>query len=150
LRFLEKIMAKYKQTVIPEVSTKEWSGMSAFETRKKVFNFYKSHYLNNKNIRNKSLNILVSFDRVGAKKTSFGGHVYPKKACLIEVLNELIRYAEYNNFGERKPTDASNVVGFLNFKAKVCIDGKIEHAHLVITLRNDGSFHYSMEVNVWK
>jgi hypothetical protein len=142
-------MKKYKQTIIPEVSTEKWSGMSAFETRKKVFDYYNLHYPGNKKIRNKSLNILVSFDRIGAKKTSIGGHIYPKKACLIEVLNGLIRCAEYNNFGERKPTDAPNVVGFLNFKAKVCIDGKIEHVHLVLVLRNDGSFHYSMEINVW-
>jgi hypothetical protein len=143
-------MKKYKQTIIPEASTKEWSGMSAYATRKKAFDYYNMHYSGRKKIRNKSLNILVSFDRIGAKKTSFGGYIYPKKACLVEVLDKLIRYAEYNNWGERKATDAPNVVGFLNFKAKVYIDGKIEHVHLVVILRNDASFHYSIEINIWK
>ncbi|MDR3132698.1 MAG: hypothetical protein LBU42_01575 [Prevotellaceae bacterium] len=142
-------MKKYKQTIIPETSTKEWRGMSAFATRKKMFDYYSTHYSGTKKVRNQSLNILIAFDRIGAKKTSFGGHIYPKKACLVEVLDDLLRYAEYNNWGERKASDTSNVVGFFNFKAKVYIDGKMEYVHLVVILRNDASFHYSLEINVW-
>jgi hypothetical protein len=49
--------------------------------------------------------------------------------------------------GGRKPTDGNFVIGYLNFKAKVRIDGKLEHVHLIIRVRNTGKFHYSMEVN---
>ena len=95
------------------------------------------------------MNIPVSFDRIGAKKTGFGGSIYPKKACLVEILDKLIRYAEYNNWGDRKDKDDIRVIGYMNFKVKAFIDGKMEYVHLYITVRNNGSFHYSLEVNIW-
>jgi hypothetical protein len=140
-------MAKYKQNIIPEVSTKEWSGLSRYATQRKVFDYYKIHYLNNKHVINKHLGITVGFERKGAEKTSFGGYMYPKKACLVEILDKLIRHAEYSNWGDRKPQDLPTILGYLNFKVKVRIDGKIEQIHLVIRVNTSGKFHYSMDVN---
>jgi len=142
-------MAKYKQTVIPEVSTQSWIGLTPFATRKKVFEYYRTHYVNGSRVINQHLGIAVGFDRIGLKKTSFGGSMYPKKACLVEVLDKLIRYAAYSNWGERKDSDNPHVIGYLNFKSAVRIDGKLEHVHLVIRVNNNGKFHYSMEVNIW-
>jgi hypothetical protein len=61
--------------------------------------------------------------------------------------NQLIRYAKYNNWGDRKPKDDDFVIGYLNFKVKCRINGKLEHIHLVVRLRNTGEFHYVLEVN---
>jgi hypothetical protein len=142
-------MKKYKQTVIPEASTKEWSGLKPLATRKKVLEYYRIHYLTGHKVINKDLGIAVQFEAAGAKKTSFGGNIYPEKACLVEVLDKLIRYAEYSNWGDKKVTDALHVIGYMNFKVKVRIDGRIEHIHLVIRVTNDGKFHYTLEINVW-
>jgi hypothetical protein len=139
-------MAKYKQTVIPETSTKDWVTLTKKELREKLYSEYRSRYYGKKVI-NQSLGITVEFEQEGTRKTSYGGAAYSKKACLITVLDKLIRYAEYSNWGDRKESDNSHVIGYLNFKAKVKIDEKIEHVHLVIRVRNTGRFHYSMEIN---
>jgi len=139
-------MKKYKQTVIPEVSTDDWKHLSVDQVREKLFNEYRNRY-KGKKVVNQDLGICVKFEVSGARKVSHGTATYSKKACLISVLDQLIEYAEYNNWGNRKEKDPPNVVGYFNFKAKVKIDGKIEHIRLVIRLRNDGKFHYSMEVN---
>ena len=140
-------MKKYKQTVIPEVSTANWKTKTYSEARKKVMDYYRTHYLNGKKVTNQHLGITVEFDPDGADKTSRGGAIYLKKKCLVEVLSEMIQYAEYSNWGDRKAKDKPSVIGFLNFKVKVKIDEKIENIHLVIRVTNDGKFHYTMEVN---
>jgi len=138
-------MAKYKQTVIPEVSTEEWARLSLYEARKKMFDYYKEHYLGSR-VVNKSIGITVEFEQAGNKKTSYGGSLYPAKVCLVEILDKLIRHAEYSNWGERKPTDPNYVIGFLNFKVKVRVDGVLKHVRLAIRVRNTGKFHYSLDV----
>ncbi|MDR1406334.1 MAG: hypothetical protein LBI89_03935 [Prevotellaceae bacterium] len=142
-------MKKYRQTVIPEASTKEWSGLTLFSARKKMFDYYKNYYTGVKVI-NKDIGITVEFERAGNKKTSYGGYLYPKKACLVAILDKLIRYAEYSNWGERKEKDESFVIGYLNFKVKVRIDGIVEYVHLVIRVRNTGKFQYSIDLNHWE
>jgi len=141
-----KRMAKYKQIVIPEVSTKEWITLSASDVREKLNNEYRTRYIGKKVI-NQCLGITVEFESTGARKTAHGSAIYSKKACLVGVLDQLIRYAEYSNWGDRKPQDIARVIGYLNFKVKVRIDGKMEYVHLVIRVCNDGRFHYAMEVN---
>jgi len=143
-------MAKYKQTVIPETFTDEWVKLTTLELRNQAFEEYRVRFFNKK-IVNQALGISIGFEREGARKTSHSSPVYSKKACLISVLDQLLRYAEYSCWGDRKPTDPAYVIGFLNFKAKVRIDGKLEHVRLAVRVRNDGqfrcAFHYSMEVN---
>ena len=142
-------MAKYKQTVIPETSTKGWEKLTTQEVREKLYDEYRAHCYGKKVI-NQSLGITIEFEHGGARKTSYGGAVYSKKACIVNVLDKLARYAEYSNWGDRKATDAPHVIGYLNFKAKVKIDEKLEYVHLVIRVRNTGKFHYSMEINKMK
>ena len=139
-------MAEYKQTVIPEASTEGWATLAANEVRKKVFSEYSTRYFGKK-ITNLSLGISVEFEYDGARKTSNGGALYSKKACLIGVLDKLIKYAEYTHWGDRKEKDPKWVVGFLNFKVKVKIDGKLEQVSLFIRVSNKGKFHYSIEVD---
>jgi len=139
-------MAKYKQTVIPEASTKEWAMLTASEVREKLDNEYRARHIGKK-VVNQALGITVEFESTGARKTAHGSATYSKKACLVSVLDQLVRYAEYSNWGDRKPQDITRVIGYLNFKAKVKIDGKTEHAHIVVRVCNDGRFHYAMEVN---
>ena len=147
-------MKKYKQTVIPEVSTEHWKTLSLHEAQKKMMEYYRVKYPYTRTVTNQHLGIRVGFEADGVAKTCKGGKTYPEKCCLVEVLDKLIQYAEFNNFGDRKRTDKINVLGYLNFKVKVKMNGKIEHIHLTIriTNRKDGrfTFHYSMSVNIWK
>jgi hypothetical protein len=140
------LMKKYKQTIIPEVTTKEWVTLTRPELRERLLKECRDRYYGKK-IINQDLGITVEFEMEGARKTSYGSAAYSKKACLIMVLDKLIRYAEFTNWGSPKTTDPSYVIGFLNFKAKVKIDDKLEHVHLVVRVRNTGKFHYVMEVN---
>jgi len=144
-------MAKYKQTTIPEAYTTEWLPLKQSELKVKVFQEYKARYFG-KSVINKHLGIKVGFEYEGMRKTSHSTPVYSKKACLVAVLDKIIRYAEYTNWGDRKPTDPDYVIGFLNFKAKVKIDEMPEQVHLVVRVRKSGmfttsSFHYTLEVN---
>jgi hypothetical protein len=143
----------YKQVIIPEVSTENWENLTLKESRNKIFEYYRTHYPFDRTIVNQHLGITVRFESESYRKTSKGGKIYSEKSCLIEILDELILYAIFTNFGDRKRTDEPNVLGYLNFKVKVKINGKIEHIHLTIriTNRNEGrfTFHYSMSINIW-
>lgn len=101
-------------------------------------------------MRNLSLGIDVEFERIGSDKTAYGGKIYPAKACLIDILPQLIEVAEYANWGNRKEKDPDNVVGYLNFKCQVLIDGETRHTRIAVRLKNTGKFHYSIEVNLVK
>jgi len=140
---------KYKQTVIPEVSMGKWKELHKGEASDKMLNHYRTHYVG-KRVINQHLGIAVEFNMKGAGKTTKGGPIYHEKKCLIEILDKMIEYAEYSNWGDRKESDPPHVIGYFNFKVKVKIDGKQEHVHLVVRLTKDGKFHYTYEVNVKK
>lgn len=140
---------KYKQTIIPKVYTKDFKGFSPLKTRRLIDSSFKENLLG-KCVTNLHKNIVVCFSRVGSNKLAFGGSVYPKKACLVTVLSEIVKYGEFVNFGKPKDTDKENVLGFLNFKCKVLIDGIQENIRFNVQLRNDGKFYYNHEVNIYK
>ena len=139
-------MTKYIQKEIPEAFTTDYINLPIDELRKKAFEEYRNLHFG-KEVINEDLKIKVKFEREGGRKTSYGSAAYSKKVCLIPVLDQLIRYAKYNNWGERKEKDDEFVIGYLNFKVKCRIDGKLEHIHLVVRVRNTGEFHYVMEIN---
>ena len=136
-------MKKYKQIEIPSVNE---------VVVKHLGKYVKSYYEKNiqgHSVINEHLGITVSFTSLGKGKIAYGGkELYAKKVAVVQCLLELMRVAKYNNFGIRKESDKSNVVGFLNFKGKVRITGKIENFRLSVMLRTDGKFFYNHEVNV--
>jgi len=138
---------RYKQKIIPVVDVGIWSGMTPFETRSLLFEEFRTVYQNKKTVVNKHLGIRIWFNRDGGKKLSFGGKIYPKKASVLSVLDEVLENAVYNNFGSPKTRDKYTVIGYLNFKAKILIDGISEYLHLVIQIRRDGYYYYSHEIN---
>lgn len=75
------------------------------------------------------------------------GAMYLKKMVAINDLPLLLRVAEYSNFGERKETDNPEVIGFLNFKAKMVIDGKNEYVRIAVQFCRGGKFFYNAEIN---
>lgn len=73
-----------------------------------------------------------------------------KKVAVLQCLDKLAEVAEFNNFGNRKNKDSQVIKGYLNFKAKVFIDGKLEIVRLSFVVQHDGKFYYNHEVSIIK
>jgi len=137
-------MKKYKQLEIPSVNIVKKDDLALF-----VKNYYKKN-LQGTTVVNKHLNVKVSFTSLGQGKVAYGGRKTMKKAAIVQCLNKLIEVAQYNNFGIRKPNDPQSVLGYLNFKAKVRINGIIEHIRLTVLIKKNGKMYYNHEVNFIK
>jgi len=137
-------MRKYKQTEIPRVKT----GI-IYNNRNAVKCYYNEH-LQGKIVTNRHLNILLRFTSKGKGKVSQGGALYSKKVAILQCLYKLAEVAEFNNFGNRKSKDSQLIKGYLNFKGKVFIDGKLENVRLSFIVQDDGKFYYNHEVSIIK
>lgn len=136
---------KYKQKVIPE-TINEWADISSKQLIEKAKEYYTNH-LQGKTIVNENIGIKIFFSSAGKGKFAYGGTMYSEKVTAVKIIAELLQYAEYNNFGERKETDKKNVIGYLNFKAKGKINGKLKHFRISIQFKIDGKFYYNHEIN---
>lgn len=115
-----------------EISTEMFRNMSVVELRKYTLDYY------NQNLKGKTVEIKnhlkeVSFVTNAGKKIA-RGVMYKEKAAVIKSLETLIKNSTYNNWGNRKPTDSNDVLGYLNFKSKLTIDGKKRHVRISIVL----------------
>ena len=68
--------------------------------------------------------------------------MYSAKAAVIEHLDTLIKNSTYNNWGDRKPQDNEDILGYLNFKSKITIDGKKRHVRIAISVDKDRNFKF--------
>lgn len=140
-------MAKYIQTVIPEVATPtEWKSLKGYQLRNLVFDTIKNKYAGSEVI-NKDFGIPIKITVSSGRKTAKGESIYSKKAAAVLILPEIIQNAKYNNWGDAKPTDGANVKGFLNFKCKCRIDGRLEVIRLAVQFQKGGKYYYNIEVN---
>lgn len=137
-------MSTYKQTYIPSVTIQTYSNLAQY-----VKNYY-THNVQGKTITNKHHQLTIYFGSDGKNELAYGRRLYAKKAALVQCLPELLTNAEYTNFGQRKTTDEPNVFGYANFKAKVYINGKLEHAHIVVAVKANGKAYYCHEINIIK
>jgi hypothetical protein len=101
-----------------------------------------------KRIVNQNTGITILFDREGAKKTTKGGSMYAEKAALITILDKICKYGILLSIGNRKPTDKPKVLGYLNFKAEVWVDDKLEPVNFSVRIMKDGSFHYHIDIPI--
>jgi hypothetical protein len=107
--------------------------------------------LQGKSVVNKDKGITIKFTAIGGKKIAFGGRNYKSKMALLQCLDTLMEVAEYNNFGQPKAKDIEKkIVGFLNFKAKVMIDGQLKHVRIAVIKRKEATNYYSHEINAIK
>ncbi len=130
---------------IPSV-TSIWGNVKTKDLRNAVVKYFQEHY-KNKEVFNKDIGITIKISIKSGRKTAYGEAMYPKKAELVRILPELIEIAEYNNFGNRKPTDSKDIIGYLNFKSKCYLDGKLEHVRIAVQFQRGGKFYYNIEVN---
>jgi len=121
---------------VPEVSTERFKQMKVSELRAFTLDYYLSH-LKGKKVAIKNHLKEVVFTTKAGRKIAKGEAMYSEKAAVIEHLEELIKNSTYNNWGSRKETDSPNILGFLNFKSKLTIDGEKRHVRIAISLTRE-------------
>jgi|GEM_PF-4428096 len=119
-------------------SSDRFAKMTVSELRKFTLDYYKK-FLNGKTVLvEKTLHQIDFVNRSGGK-IARGGAMYKEKAAVIERFEELVKKSTYNNWGDRKNTDTKDVLGYLNFKSKLTVDGKKRHVRISVTVYKDRS-----------
>lgn len=114
-----------------EISSEKFKNMSVPELRKFTFDYYNENLKGNTTEIKNHLKEVVFITDSGRKLMK---PMYKEKTAVIEHLEELIKNSTYNNWGDRKAKDNPTVLGYLNFKSKITIDGKKRHVRIAIQL----------------
>ena len=133
---------------VPEIQS-ELGAMTKMELRRYVLDYYKN-YLKGKEIINNDTGITIHFSMTSGRKTAMGEAMYQKKAEMVRILPEMVKYALYNNFGKRKPDESEEIIGYLNFKGRCKLDGKTENVRIAVQFQRSEKFYYNIEVNMIK
>lgn len=118
-----------------KIDTEKFKNMSVPDLRKFTFDYYNQKLKKKDNVFIKNRLQKVDFIGDGARKIL--KPMYSAKAAVIEHLEELIKNSTYNNFGERKSNDPPNIIGYLNFKSKLIVDGDKRHVRVSLRLDRD-------------
>jgi hypothetical protein len=141
---------KYKQKIIPSIIVPNYINRSKISELKKYAKDYYKKNLQGKVIKNECLGHTISLSGQGIRKLTQGSVLYTKKVAVIYMLSDVLKYAEYSNFGQRKSNDPIELIGYYNFKCKVKINNKIEHIRIATMLYKDGRIYFGHEVNLIK
>lgn len=133
-------------TKLIEVSTKDFENMTKFQKINFVVSYFKQNY-RSQIFFNKDLKININVGVSGGRKTAYGEALYNGKLALIPYLKEIIENMKYNNFGQRKTKDVVEIIGYLNFKYKIKIDGKVENLRTAVQFQKGGKFYYNIEIS---
>jgi antirestriction protein ArdC len=117
-----------------ETSTEKFRKMTVSELRKFTLDYYNENLKGKKVTIKRHLKEVVFVAGAGRKMLQ---PIYSEKVAVIEHLEELIKNSTYNNWGERKEKDSSDVLGYLNFKSKITIDGQKRHVRISVILDRD-------------
>lgn len=116
------------------LDSSKFAKMRVSELRKYTLNYYKEYLKGNQATIG---NYVKKFSFTGKGARKIMQPIYKEKVAVLERLEDVIKNSTYNNWGDRKKTDDKSVIGYLNFKSKVVIDG-IDR-HVVISLVVDTS-----------
>ena len=120
----------------PEISIDTFKDMKVSELRAFTLSYYLTH-LKGKKVAIKNHLKEVIFTTKAGRKIAKGEAMYKEKAAVVERLEELIKNSTYNNWGSRKTQDNPNILGYLNFKSKLTIDGEKRHVRIAISLTRE-------------
>ncbi|WP_394907512.1 hypothetical protein [uncultured Mesonia sp.] len=119
-----------------KISTENFKEFSTPELRAFILKYY-NLFLKNKTLAIKnSLQKVELLSRAG-RKISKGSAAYKAKAAVIEHFEVVLKNSTYNNWGEPKPKDSPDLLGYMNFKSKVNIDGKNRHVRISVEVFKD-------------
>jgi len=139
-------MTKYKQKIIPETTLFNAKGDKLGDLMRE---FYKTN-LQGKTITNKHIGIVICFTSEGIGKATHKRRIGEINAAALKIIDKMLENAEYSNFGQRKPEDKQNVIGYLNFKGIAIIDGVKQHFRIAVKLKTDMKAYYNHTVNRYK
>ena len=125
----------------PEINTLAFKKMKVTELREFTLEFYRLFLKGKKKEIEKHLKEVV-FTSEGGRKIAYGEAMYSAKAAVIEHLDTLIKNSTYNNWGDRKTSDNEEILGYLNFKSKITIDGKKRHVRIAISVDKDRNMKF--------
>ncbi|WP_392420146.1 zincin-like metallopeptidase domain-containing protein [Capnocytophaga canis] len=123
----------------PQLSTDDFKKMTVKELREFTLQYYLQN-LKGKKVAVKDFIKEVVFTTKAGRKIAHGEAMYKEKAVAIKHLEQLIKNSTYNNWGDRKPQDNPNILGYLNFKSKLIIDGEKKHLRIAVVLDKDRNF----------
>lgn len=115
------------------INTDQFNKMTVTELRKFTLQYYRE-VLKDKKIAIENSLKQVEFVNKSGRKIAKGGAMYKEKAAIIEHLETVIKNSTYNNFGKPKLSDKKDVLGYLNFKSKLLVDGKKRHVRISVIL----------------
>ncbi len=124
-----------------EINTLAFKKMKVTELRAFTLEFYRLFLKDKKKEIEKHLKEVV-FTSEGGRKIAYGEAMYSAKAAVIEHLGTLIKNSTYNNWGDKKPSDSEEILGYLNFKSKITIDGKKRHVRIAISVDKDRNLKF--------
>ena len=130
--------AKYNYSLFGglEINTDKFKEMNVRGLRKLTLEYYNKYLKGNKTAIKDHLKEVV-FTSAAGRKIAKGGAMYKEKAAVVEFFEQVIKNSTYNNWGDRKPKDKSTVLGYLNFKSKLIIDGVKRHVRISVELHKD-------------
>ena len=121
---------------VPEVSTERFKQMKVNELRTFTLRYYNLFLKGDSVTIERHLKEVVFTNKAG-RKIAHGEAMYSEKAAVIAQLKTLIKNSTYNNWGDRKPQDHPDILGYLNFKSKITIDGEKRHLRISIIVDKD-------------
>lgn len=128
------------QTVLfgkyPETDTDRFKKMKVSELRTFTMKYYNLYLKGDSATIEKYVKEVVFINTAG-RKIAYGEAMYSAKAAVIAHLKTLIKNSTYNNWGDRKASDGKDVLGYLNFKSKITIDGKKRHVRISLVVYKD-------------
>ena len=120
----------------PETDTERFKKMKVSELRTFTMKYYNLYLKGDSATIEKYLKEVVFINTAG-RKIAYGEAMYSAKAAVIAHLKTLIKNSTYNNWGDRKASDGKDVLGYLNFKSKITIDGKKRHVRISLVVYKD-------------
>ena len=120
----------------PETDTDRFKKMKVSELRTFTMKYYNLYLKGDSATIEKYVKEVVFINTAG-RKIAYGEAMYSAKAAVIAHLKTLIKNSTYNNWGDRKASDGKDVLGYLNFKSKITIDGKKRHVRISLVVYKD-------------
>ena len=145
--FVTEIFIKMKEVEIKTPFEKATIGLAELKLKAKQFYNEKLH---GKSVVNKDKGITIAFSSVGRNHVLYARNAGFEKLVAIFKLPEILTIATFLNFKNADDNDHHTVVGYMNFKCPVKINGKLQHFRVVVRISKDGKFFYDHSVWVKK
>lgn len=134
---------------LPNRIEESLKGLKLGAVKKKCHAFFKENF-NGKSVKNKHKAVTVSFNMRGINHLIYSRNPGYIKLKAVFVLRELVQNAVFCNFKNPDKNDSPDILGYLNFKSKAKIEGKIHTFRIVVRLTVKGKFYYDHAIRVKK